>query len=99
MARNSGGERRSGDNLLAQKERRNAGRPAPDARMTQLLAAAKETFTSKGFAATTMDDIAAAAGMSKKTLYKLFESKTELFRAMLLGSLPEFGFAGAVLEG
>ena len=99
MARNSGGERRSGDNLLAQKERRNAGRPAPDARMTQLLAAAKETFTSKGFAATTMDDIAAAAGMSKKTLYKLFESKTELFRAMLLGSLPEFGLAGAVLEG
>lgn len=73
--------------------------PAPDARMTQLLAAAKDTFTSKGFAATTMDDIAGAAGMSKKTLYKLFESKTELFRAMLLRSLPEADFADAPSEG
>lgn len=73
--------------------------PGPDARMTQLLAAAKETFTSKGFAATTMDDIAGAAGMSKKTLYKLFESKTELFRAMLLGSLPKAQFTDASAEG
>ncbi|SEO08160.1 TetR/AcrR family transcriptional regulator [Bradyrhizobium sp. OK095] len=67
--------------------------------MAQLLAAAKDTFTSKGFAATTMDDIAGAAGMSKKTLYKLFESKTELFRAMLLGSLPKVHFADVSLEG
>jgi TetR/AcrR family transcriptional repressor of mexJK operon len=67
--------------------------------MVQLRAAAKETFTSKGFAATTMDDIAGAAGMSKKTLYKLFESKTELFRAMLLRSLPKVHFADAPLEG
>ncbi|MET3332925.1 TetR/AcrR family transcriptional repressor of mexJK operon [Bradyrhizobium ottawaense] len=73
--------------------------PAPDARMTQLLAAAKDTFTSKGFAATTMDDIAGAAGMSKKTLYKLFESKTELFRAMLLRSLPEADYADTPSEG
>ncbi|EJN15079.1 transcriptional regulator [Bradyrhizobium sp. YR681] len=67
--------------------------------MSQLLAAAKDTFTSKGFAATTMDDIAGAAGMSKKTLYKLFESKTELFRAMLLRSLPEAHFANPPLTG
>ncbi|WP_061026796.1 TetR/AcrR family transcriptional regulator [Bradyrhizobium sp. CCH5-F6] len=67
--------------------------------MTQLLAAAKDTFTSKGFAATTMDDIARAAGMSKKTLYKLFESKTDLFRAMLLRSLPAADYAEAPLEG
>jgi TetR/AcrR family transcriptional regulator, mexJK operon transcriptional repressor len=73
--------------------------PAQDARMEQLLAAAKETFTSKGFAATTMDDIAGAAGMSKKTLYKLFESKTDLFRAMLLGSLPKAQFTDAPSEG
>jgi len=78
---------------------RDVALPAPDARMAQLLAAAKETFTSKGFAATTMDDIAGAAGMSKKTLYKLFESKTELFRAMLLRSLPEAHFANPPLEG
>lgn len=73
--------------------------PAPDARMTQLLAAAKDTFTSKGFAATTMDDIARAAGMSKKTLYRLFESKTDLFRAMLMRSLPTADYAETPLEG
>ncbi|WP_442868335.1 hypothetical protein [Bradyrhizobium sp. CCBAU 53415] len=37
--------------------------------------------------------------MSKKTLYKLFESKTELFRAMLLRSLPPVHFADAPIEG
>lgn len=78
---------------------RDVALPAPDARLMHLLAAAKDTFTSKGFAATTMDDIAGAAGMSKKTLYKLFVSKTELFRAMLLRSLPEADYADAPLEG
>ncbi|WP_441235939.1 TetR/AcrR family transcriptional regulator [Bradyrhizobium sp. 930_D9_N1_4] len=67
--------------------------------MSHLLTAAKDTFTSKGFAATKMDDIAGAAGMSKKTLYKLFESKTDLFRAMLLRSLPAVHFADVSFEG
>jgi TetR/AcrR family transcriptional repressor of mexJK operon len=96
MTRTISSHKRARDNSSLQ---RRVDPPAPDARMVQLLAAAKETFTSKGFAATTMDDIAGAAGMSKKTLYKLFESKTELFRAMLLGSLPEAHFANPPLEG
>jgi len=58
-------------------------------RRTQLMAAAEDLFLDRGFVATTMSDIARAAGMSKKTLYKLFESKTELFRAMLLRGLPD----------
>ncbi len=78
---------------------RDVGFPTPDARMMQLLAAAKDTFAGKGFAASTMDDIASAAGMSKKTLYRLFESKTELFRAMLLRSLPQIHFADLPLTG
>jgi len=93
MAKASVSHRRSTIDLRVKREAPSVGRPAPDARMVQLLTAAKDTFTSKGFAATTMDDIAGAAGMSKKTLYKLFESKTELFRAMLLRSLPEIHFA------
>lgn len=97
MARESSSQRRA--NPPSERTGPAAGLPAPDARMLQLLAAAKATFTSKGFAATTMDDIASAAGMSKKTLYKLFESKTELFRAMLLRSLPAADFTDASLEG
>jgi TetR/AcrR family transcriptional repressor of mexJK operon len=99
MARGSGGHRPIEGSPPPARSKRDRDRPAPDARMTQLLAAAKDTFTRKGFAATTMDDIAGAAGMSKKTLYKLFESKTELFRAMLLGSLPDTDFADAPWEG
>jgi len=64
--------------------------------MAQLLAIAKTTFGNKGFAATTMDDIAGAAGMSKKTLYKLFDSKSDLFRAMLTGNLRRFDFSASV---
>lgn len=56
-------------------------------RLAHLLAIAKATFGNKGYAATTMDDIAGAAGMSKKTLYKLFDSKSDLFRAMLTDNL------------
>jgi AcrR family transcriptional regulator len=67
---------------------------ADKARMERLLAVAKATFSQKGFAATTMDDIATAAGMSKKTLYKLFDSKTALFRTMLTHSLPNAPGAG-----
>ncbi|WP_448043363.1 TetR/AcrR family transcriptional regulator [Bradyrhizobium liaoningense] len=99
MARGSSGHRPIEGGPAPARSKRDRDLPAPDARMTQLLAAAKDTFTRKGFAATTMDDIAGAAGMSKKTLYKLFESKIELFRAMLLRSLPDTDFADASWEG
>jgi TetR/AcrR family transcriptional repressor of mexJK operon len=99
MARNAASRKEISGNPPRKREQRDTNPPAPDARMLQLLAAAKETFTSKGFAATTMDDIAGAAGMSKKTLYKLFESKTELFRAMLLRSLPQTDYADAPSDG
>lgn len=62
-------------------------------RISHLLAVAKLTFGGKGFAATTMDDIASAAGMSKKTLYKLFDSKSDLFRAMLTKNVQRFDFS------
>jgi TetR/AcrR family transcriptional repressor of mexJK operon len=70
-----------------------------DQRVAQLLAAAKATFMQKGFAATTMDDIAGAAGMSKKTLYKMYASKADLFRAMLLRSLPQMRFGEVKNKG
>lgn len=99
MARTSGSRAQVSGKLPRKPEQLDSDSSAPDARVENLLAAAKETFTSKGFAATTMDDIAGAAGMSKKTLYKLFESKTDLFRAMLLRSLPHAHFGSAPIEG
>jgi len=40
-----------------------------------------------------MDEIAGAAGVSKKTLYKLFENKGALFRAVLEGNLQKIEFS------
>lgn len=62
-----------------------ARRPgASDAeRMAILLRAAEDIFLAKGYHSATMDDVAQAAGMSKKTVYQLIRSKSELFMALL----------------
>lgn len=49
----------------------------------QILAAATRAFARSGFAATSLDDIAAEAGISRVILYRHFESKTDLYRAVL----------------
>ena len=47
-----------------------------------MLQAARELFLDRGFAATTMPDIAAAAGVSVQTVYKAFANKTRLAKAV-----------------
>ncbi len=51
--------------------------------MAALIGAAEDIFLAKGYHAATMDDVAKAAGMSKKTVYTIIESKAELFAALL----------------
>jgi AcrR family transcriptional regulator len=53
------------------------------ARREQLLAAATRAFARAGFAATSLDDVAAEARVSRVILYRHFESKTDLYRAAL----------------
>jgi TetR/AcrR family transcriptional repressor of mexJK operon len=53
------------------------------ARLLHLIQAAETTFLEKGYHTATMSDVAKAAGMSKKTVYKLIESKVELFAALV----------------
>ncbi|MFC7373813.1 TetR/AcrR family transcriptional regulator [Brachybacterium sp. GCM10030267] len=48
-------------------------------RRSQLLELATRVFTEKGFQATSMDDIAAAAGVTKPVLYQHFDSKETLY--------------------
>src|SRR5215472_10927720 len=52
-------------------------------RRDQILAAATRAFARSGFAATGLDDVAAEAGISRVILYRHFESKTDLYRAVL----------------
>lgn len=62
--------------MPTQDERRAATRNA-------LLRAGRQLFGTRGFAATTVDDLGAAAGVAKGGVYHHFRSKEELFAAVL----------------
>src|SRR5262245_20785222 len=61
--------------------RRAADRPQ------EILEAALTVFVTKGFAATKLDDVAAAAGISKGLLYRYFDNKAELFKEVVRQTL------------
>jgi AcrR family transcriptional regulator len=52
-------------------------------RREQILTAATEAFARSGFAATSLEDIAAEAGITRVVLYRHFESKADLYQAVL----------------
>lgn len=60
-----------------------SGRMPRPARRAQLLKAALEVFAAQGYHAAAMDEIAAAAGVSKPVLYQHFPGKLELYLALL----------------
>ena len=49
----------------------------------KLLALAREMFGTKGFADTSMDELTAAASLTRGALYHHFDSKTGLFKAVV----------------
>jgi AcrR family transcriptional regulator len=57
--------------------RRKADRPG------EIVQAAMQVFAEKGFAAARLEDIARRAGVSKGALYLYFETKEDLFRAVV----------------
>jgi AcrR family transcriptional regulator len=59
------------------RERRKEARPG------ELLDAALDLFVEKGFSATRADEVAARAGVSKGTLFLYFQSKEDLFKAVV----------------
>jgi AcrR family transcriptional regulator len=61
--------------MATQSERRQATQAA-------ILKAAKRLFGERGFATTTIDDVAAAAGVAKGAVYHHFETKEALFEAI-----------------
>ena len=57
------------------------GRPKDLEKRAAILGAAKRLFTTQGFDGTSMDAIAAAAGVSKLTVYSHYQDKERLFTA------------------
>jgi AcrR family transcriptional regulator len=58
-------------------------RPPKEAVRSRVLQAAGEVFAQRGFAAASMDQVAAAAGFTKGAVYSNFASKDELFLALM----------------
>ncbi|OGA96094.1 MAG: TetR family transcriptional regulator [Burkholderiales bacterium RIFCSPHIGHO2_12_FULL_61_11] len=83
--------------LSAKRERRKEARPG------ELLDAALDLFVEKGFAATRVEEVAARAGVSKGTLFLYFQSKEELFKAVVCenisGHLKEWNDEFEAFEG
>ncbi|MEJ5058630.1 MULTISPECIES: TetR/AcrR family transcriptional regulator [unclassified Pseudomonas] len=65
------------------------GRPKDLAKRQAILDAAKTLFLSKGYANTSMDAVAAEAGVSKLTVYSHFNDKETLFSAAVVAKCEE----------
>jgi len=72
------------------------GRPKDLAKRRAILDAAKNLFVRNGYASTSMDAVAAEAGVSKLTVYSHFNDKETLFSAAVVArceeQLPELFF-------
>jgi AcrR family transcriptional regulator len=60
-----------------------------DEKRAAIHAAAIEAFSANGFAATSMGDIAAAAGMSRPALYQYFRDKGDIFVSAFVALLED----------
>jgi AcrR family transcriptional regulator len=67
-------------------------------RREQILAAATTAFARAGFAATSLDDVAREAGISRMIVYRHFDSKRDLYREALqrIGDLIEAATRGEI---
>ncbi len=65
------------------------GRPKDLAKRQAILDAAKKLFLSNGYASTSMDAVAAQAGVSKLTVYSHFNDKETLFSAAVVAKCEE----------
>jgi AcrR family transcriptional regulator len=55
----------------------------PEARPAEILEAALDLFTERGFKATRLEDVASRAGLSKAAIYLYFKDKTSLLMAIV----------------
>ena len=88
-------ELRKNSNGMVPKVPRGASREA-------IVEAASRLFLERGFGSVSVDELAEAAGLARRTLYNQFASKEEIFREMLLrvsGQLEDAFPAGIETQG
>jgi AcrR family transcriptional regulator len=94
------------DGVIGEGARRSGGRPtarAAAALETTILDHATAAFLADGYAATTIEAIARACGVAKRTIYARWDGKPALFRAALerliakwMSTAGEWGDAGTI---
>lgn len=70
------------DSTKLGKERRPRGRPR-EFITSQVLERVRDVFLAKGFAAASLDELCAAAGLNRPSLYAAFGDKEQLYISML----------------
>jgi AcrR family transcriptional regulator len=68
-------------------------------RRAAILGAAADAFAGRGFAATSMDDVAACAGITRLIVYRHFDTKEALYAAVLQDVRDRLAEAGAADSG
>ena len=79
----------------AESPRRSRGRPQvrpDDETRALILEAAAQEFQARGYAATSIADVAERAGVSTKTLYRLVPTKADLFASVVTERISRFVF-------
>ena len=66
------------------------GRLPRAARRAQIIDSAAGAFLTAGFDGTSMDDVSEAAGVSRLLVYRIFDTKEHLYRAVLASVTDEF---------
>jgi AcrR family transcriptional regulator len=75
------------------EERRHRGRPqvrSDEETRAIIFEAARHEFAERGFAATSVENIARRAGVSTKTVYRLIQNKAALFEGMITDRIDRF---------
>lgn len=74
-----------------------------EARPSEIVEVATDLFIQSGYAAVNLDEVARQAGIAKGTLYRYFENKESLFRAVVQQAIAEntgvLELAAPALEG
>ncbi len=66
------------------------GRPKSEEKRASIREAAADLFLKEGYERCSMDSIAAAAGVSKQTVYSHFDNKDELFRCCITSKVEMY---------
>lgn len=86
---------------IAPDQKPRAGRPTASqaqARHEELLDGALDMFLEKGFELTTMEGVAAAVGMTKRTIYARYDDKAALFLAAVARAIARTTTSDADLQ-